>query len=55
MITTGSTLNEISKLLRKLGVEEIQVWGWHELNIKHWKKKRDKRIIPDTFSQVFRT
>ena len=27
VITTGSTLNEISKLLRKLGVEEIQVWG----------------------------
>ena len=27
VITTGSTLNEISKLLRKLDVEEIQVWG----------------------------
>lgn len=27
VITTGSTLNEIAKLLRKQGVEEIQVWG----------------------------
>ena len=27
VITTGSTLNEIAKQLRKLGVKEIQVWG----------------------------
>ena len=27
VITTGSTLNEIAKLLRKHGVQEIQVWG----------------------------
>nr|WP_179108663.1 phosphoribosyltransferase family protein [Rodentibacter genomosp. 2] len=27
VITTGSTLNEIAKLLRSLGVQEIQVWG----------------------------
>lgn len=27
VITTGSTLNEIAKQLRKLGVREIQVWG----------------------------
>ncbi|OOF65671.1 phosphoribosyltransferase family protein [Rodentibacter sp. Ppn85] len=27
VITTGSTLNEIAKLLRGLGVQEIQVWG----------------------------
>ncbi len=27
VITTGSTLNEISKQLRKSGVQEIQVWG----------------------------
>lgn len=27
VITTGSTLNEIAKLLRKQGVQEIQVWG----------------------------
>ncbi len=27
VITTGSTLNEIAKLLRSLGVREIQVWG----------------------------
>lgn len=27
VITTGSTLNEIAKLLRKAGVEHIQVWG----------------------------
>ena len=27
VITTGSTLNEIAKQLRQLGVKEIQVWG----------------------------
>ena len=27
VITTGSTLAEIAKQLRKLGVKEIQVWG----------------------------
>ena len=27
VITTGSTLAEITKQLRKLGVKEIQVWG----------------------------
>lgn len=27
VITTGTTLNEIAKQLRKLGVKEIQVWG----------------------------
>nr|WP_242650064.1 phosphoribosyltransferase family protein [Rodentibacter trehalosifermentans] len=27
VITTGSTLNEIAKLLRQSGVKEIQVWG----------------------------
>ncbi|MCQ9120227.1 amidophosphoribosyltransferase [Rodentibacter pneumotropicus] len=27
VITTGSTLNEIAKLLPSLGVQEIQVWG----------------------------
>nr|WP_162273576.1 amidophosphoribosyltransferase [Rodentibacter mrazii] len=27
VITTGSTLNEIAKLLRSLGVQDIQVWG----------------------------
>lgn len=27
VITTGSTLNEISRLLRKNGVKHIQVWG----------------------------
>lgn len=27
VITTGSTLNEIAKALRKIGVEQIQVWG----------------------------
>lgn len=27
VITTGSTLNEISRLLRKNGVQHIQVWG----------------------------
>lgn len=27
VITTGSTLNEIAKALRKIGVEDIQVWG----------------------------
>lgn len=27
VITTGSTLNEIAKLLRSLDVQEIQVWG----------------------------
>ncbi|MGC7561133.1 phosphoribosyltransferase family protein [Pasteurella sp. PK-2025] len=27
VITTGSTLNEIAKLLRTAGVEHIQVWG----------------------------
>ena len=27
VITTGSTLNEIAKQLRKMHVEHIQVWG----------------------------
>ncbi|MCK3657829.1 competence protein ComF [Pasteurellaceae bacterium Pebbles2] len=27
VITTGSTMNEIAKQLRKMGVEHIQVWG----------------------------
>nr|WP_244154861.1 ComF family protein [Rodentibacter heidelbergensis] len=27
VITTGSTVNEVAKLLRQLGVQEIQVWG----------------------------
>lgn len=27
VITTGSTMNEIAKLLRKSGVQQIQVWG----------------------------
>ncbi|SPY34282.1 ComF family protein [Pasteurella canis] len=27
VITTGSTLNEIAKVLREVGVEEIQIWG----------------------------
>lgn len=27
VITTGSTLNEIAKLLRKAGIQHIQVWG----------------------------
>lgn len=27
VITTGSTLNEIAKLLRKQGIQHIQVWG----------------------------
>ncbi len=34
VITTGSTLAEIAKQLRKLGVKEIQVWGLDDVRNK---------------------
>ncbi|EJS87355.1 ComF, partial [Pasteurella multocida subsp. multocida str. Anand1_cattle] len=54
---TGATLNELALLLRKAGVEHIQVWGLAKrkerfITVKG-EKKRTRSIILDNLTQVF--